>query len=108
MLTHAGIEALIASIPAALVLTIKETVGDSLQKTVRGAIAKGEQAAGEAVNAAAGKWKITAPVAVGAVLIVGAIAHGLWRGKRKHDERSFQEAEEERRAQRDETIRARA
>lgn len=108
MLAQAGIEALIASIPAALVMAVKETVGDSLQKTVRSAIAKGEEAATEAVNAAAGRWKISGPIAVGAVLVVGAVAHGLWRGKRKHEERSFAEAEEERRAQRDEAPRARA
>lgn len=98
MLTHAGLEGLLASIPAVVLMTVRETVGASLQTTVRGAIAKGEKAAGEAVSEAAGRFKMNTPVVIGAVIIGAAVLHGAWRGKRKHEERSFAEAEEERRA----------
>jgi hypothetical protein len=108
MLTRAGLEGLLASIPTVVLMTVKETVGASLQSTLRGAIAKGEKVAGEAVSQAAGKFKMSTPVVVGAVIIGAAVLHGAWRGKRKHEERSFAEAEEERRAQREEAGYARA
>jgi hypothetical protein len=114
MLTHASLEGLLASIPAMVMMSVKETLGASLQSTVRGAIAKGEKVAGEAVNEAAGsikagKFTISKPVIAAAVVLVGAaVVHGAWRGKRKHEERSFAEVEEERRAQRSNDPYARA
>jgi hypothetical protein len=108
MLTRAGLEGLLASIPAIVLMTVKETVGASLQSTVRGAIAKGEKAAGEVVSEVAGKFKMSTPVVVAAVIVGGAVLHGAWRGKRQHEERSFAEAEEERRTQAKESVYSRA
>lgn len=99
MLTHAGMEALLASIPATIVMTVRDTVSTSVQHTLRSAIAKGEHTAGEAVSEAAGRFRVTTPVVIGAVIVGTALLHGLWRGKRKHDESRFQEAEERRRAE---------
>jgi hypothetical protein len=62
------------------------------------AVKKGEKVASETVGKAAGKFKINAPVVVAAIVIGAAGVHGAWRGKRRHEERSFVEAEDERRA----------
>jgi hypothetical protein len=101
MLTHAGLEGLLASIPAAVVMTVKESVGANVQATLRGAIDKGEKAVGEVVNHTAGRLQMSKPVIVGAVIIGAALLHGAWRGKRKHEEHSFREEEDARRVERE-------
>lgn len=108
MLTHAGLEGLLASIPTVVVITVRDSLVTGLQSSVHRTLAKGEKAAGEAVNEAAGhinlgRFSMNAPVTVAAVIIGAALVHGAWRGKRKHEERSFAQAEEERRAQRGST-----
>jgi hypothetical protein len=101
MATHAGIEGLLASIPAALMASMRHTVGENVQQTLRSVMDKGEKAAQQAVSEAAnGRFKMSAPVVVGAVIVGAALVHGALRGKRKHEERSFRDAEDERRAQR--------
>lgn len=99
MLTHAGLEALLASVPTVIMLSVREALTDGVRRTLHGAIAKGEHAAGEAVSQAAGKLSVSAPIVVAAVVIGAAVLHGAWRGKRHYEARSFAEAEEERRAQ---------
>ena len=99
MFTHAGVEALLAGIPTALLMTLKDTAQAQVSRTVRGAFERAEGAAGEAVQRVAGKFQVSAPVVVGAVIITAAVVHGALRGKRAYEQRSFAEQEEERRSE---------
>ncbi|MCW5631879.1 MAG: hypothetical protein KIT17_00950 [Rubrivivax sp.] len=99
MLKHAGIEGLIAALPATIMLTIKDAASDTVRRTLHAAIAKGEHAASQAATQAACRFKVSAPVVIAAVVVGAAVLHGAWRGKRHHEARSYAEAEDERRAQ---------
>lgn len=104
MFARAGIEALLAGIPTAIMLTLKEAAHAHVGSAVRGAFAKAEGAAGEAVERAAGKLRVSTPVVVGAVIIGVAIVHGAMQGKRSYERRTFAEAEEERRTDKGEGL----
>lgn len=109
MLSHATLEGLLASISAAIVMSVKQTVSNGLNKTLETVMTEGKKVAGDTVqDIGKGKLKMTAPVIVGAVIIGAAVIHGAWRGKRKHEQRSFVEAEDERRADRENQYRATA
>ena len=97
VLTRAGLEGLLASIPTAVMLTVKETVATNLRSTLSSVVAKGENAASQAMTNGIAKFKINAPIVVAALIIGGAVVHGAWVGKRKHEARSFAEREEARR-----------
>lgn len=105
---QAGLQGLLAGIPAALLFSARSSLHTHMGRTLNGLLNKGEKYAQEAVNHTEGQIKegklaINAPTVavVGTVLVVGAMLHGAWRGAKRGEERSFVEAEKDRRAQRD-------
>lgn len=48
MLTHAGLEGLLASIPTVVVMTVRDSLVTGLQASVHSTLAKGGEVAGEA------------------------------------------------------------
>lgn len=99
MLSHGSLEALLAGIPTMLMFRAREAVHENLQHTLHSVFTKGEKAASDALHGAnSGKLKISEPMVVAALVIGAAALHGAWRGKRHHEERSFTQQEEDRRA----------
>lgn len=105
---QAGLQGLLAGIPAALLFSARSSLHTHMGRTLNGLLNKSERYAHEAMNHAEGQIKegklaINAPTVavVGAVLVVGAMLHGAWRGAKRGEEHSFAEAENARRAQRD-------
>jgi len=104
---QAGLQGLLAGIPAALLFSARSSLHTHMGRTLNGLLNKGEKYAHEVVSHTEGQIKegklaINAPTVavVGAVLVVGAMLHGAWRGAKRGEERSFVEAENARRAQR--------
>jgi len=105
---QAGLQGLLAGIPAALLFSARSSLHTHMGRTLNGLLNKSEKYAQDAVHHTEGQIKegklaINAPTVavVGAVLVIGAMLHGAWRGAKRGEERSFVEAEEESRAQRD-------
>jgi hypothetical protein len=97
MFKHAGIEGILAGIPTAILMVLKDSAHVHLGRAVHGAISRAEGVAGEAVTRASGRFRISAPVVIGAVIVTAAVVHGALRGMRSYETRSFADEEVRRR-----------